>query len=136
VSNLVNLPASQARIPEPPASLHEGLERDCWLEVVPELVRRKIWDTDLKDMVQAYCVQRARFMTANEKVQELGLIQKSKRGDGKFNPYISISNAAYDRMVRLATELGLTAARRESAKKVDKPVGIAADKFLKRNAAV
>jgi P27 family predicted phage terminase small subunit len=131
LGDVINLPGSQLHYPDPPANL-EGLERDCWNEVVRELVPRNIWDSDLSDMAQAYCVQRARFITANEKVRELGLILKTKRGTGTHNPYVGASNTAFDRMVRLAQELGLTAARRDTAKKVTAPRGVAADKFLKR----
>ena len=131
LGDLVSLPGTKLRLPDPPAALAEGLERECWNEAVRELVAKQIWDTDLSHMVQAYCVQRARFMTANEKVHEFGLILKTKRGTGTHNPYVGASNTAFDRMVRLAQELGLTAARRESAKKVQSPRGVAADKFLK-----
>ena len=132
LGTVTHLPGTQLHYPDPPRALHEGLERDCWREVVRELVNRNIWDTDISQMLQLYCVQRARFLVANEKVHELGLILKTTRGTGTHNPYVGASNTAFDRMVRLGQEMGLTPARRGSAKKVEAPRGVAADKFLKR----
>lgn|SRR5262245_8393727 len=123
------------QIPKPRATLPEGLPRECWDEVVRELIIRNIWDTDLRDMVEAYCVQRARFIEANDKIADKGLILKSRKGDaqiGKVNPYVRISNNSYDRMVRLAAELGLTAVRRGSVQRsanAATPAG--AEKFLR-----
>jgi len=135
LGNVTHLPGMQLHYPPPPKALHDGLERECWNEVVRELVNRNIWDSDISHMVQAYCVQRARFIVANEKVHEAGLILKTKRGTGTRNPYVGASNTAFDRMVRLGQELGMTAARRTSAKKIEAPRGVAADKFLKRGVA-
>ena len=121
--------------PPYPKTLPEGLARECWDEVTREMIMRNTYDGDCRDMVEAYCIQRARFIEANEKIESQGLMQKTKRGLPKYNPYVSISNASYDRMVRLGAELGLTPVRRERAIKVNGAMGTAgAEKFLKGGA--
>ena len=94
----------QSRVPEPPAHL-QGLQRACWNEVARVLVAKNIYDKDREMMLAAFCVQYARFLTADEKVKEQGLIILNKKGAGMHNPYVGISNSAYDRAVRLASEL-------------------------------
>lgn len=132
MGELLVLPPGGIKAPPPPKTLPEGLARECWDEVTKELIARNIYDSDCRDMVEAYCVQRARFIEANERIAEQGLMLKQKRGQGKRNPYVTISNHAYDRMVRLGAELGLTPVRRGKAGRTNNPFARAgAEKFLK-----
>ena len=95
------------------------------------MVAKNIYDDDCKQMLAAYCVQYARFLTADELVEEKGILIKTRRGGERYNPFIGMSNAAYDRMVRLASELGLTPVSRKRVVKVRGPaMGAAANKFL------
>jgi P27 family predicted phage terminase small subunit len=125
--------AHNLRCPAPPRTLPEGLARECWQEVTREMIMRNTYDGDCRDMVEAYCVQRARFIEANEQVQSLGMVVKNKEGGmQRTNPYVVISNHAYDRMVKLGAELGLTPVRRERVGRVNSAQGRAgAEKFLK-----
>ena len=128
---VVDLPAATSRVPEPPAHL-QGLQRDCWNEVARVLVAKNVYDKDCEMMLAAFCVQYARFLTADEKVKERGLIILNKKGAGMHNPYVGISNSAYDRAVRLASELGLTPVSRKRVLKAHRSVArTGAMKFLK-----
>ena len=128
---VVDLPAATSRVPEPPAHL-QGLQRDCWNEVARVLVAKNVYDKDCEMMLAAFCVQYARFLTADEKVKERGLIILNKKGAGMHNPYVGISNSAYDRAVRLASELGLTPVSRTRVVKAHRSVArTGAMKFLK-----
>jgi P27 family predicted phage terminase small subunit len=129
LGEVVDLPAATSRVPEPPAHL-QGLQRDCWNEVARVLVAKNIYDKDCEMMLAAFCVQYARFLTADEKVKERGLIILNKKGAGMHNPYVGISNSAYDRAVRLASELGLTPVSRKRVVKAHRSV-TGAMKFLK-----
>lgn len=131
LGEVVDLPAATSCVPEPPAHL-QGLQRDCWNEVARVLVAKNIYDKDCEMMLAAFCVQYARFLTADEKVKERGLIILNKKGAGMHNPYVGISNSAYDRAVRLASELGLTPVSRKRVVKAHRSVArIGAMKFLK-----
>jgi len=65
-------------------------------------------------------------------VKERGLIILNKKGAGMHNPYVGISNSAYDRAVRLASELGLTPVSRKRVVKAHRSFAkTGAMKFLK-----
>ena len=131
LGEVVDLPVSADRIPKCPDHLH-GLQRDCWDEVARILVVKNVYDEDCRQMLAAYCVQYARFLAADEQVQQQGMFVKSKRGSGKYNPYVGLSNTSYDRMVRLASELGLTPVSRKRVVKAHRSVArTGAMKFLK-----
>ena len=96
------------------------------------LVAKNIYDKDCEMMLAAFCVQYARFLTADEKVKERGLIILNKEGGGMHNPYVGISNSAYDRAVRLASEFRLTPVSRKRVVKAHRSVArTGAMKFLK-----
>ncbi len=64
----------------------------------------------------AYCVAWERWCKAEAEVQRLGqLIKAPKTGAPMQNPYVSIANAAHDRLVKLAAELRLTPISRSRA---------------------
>ena len=76
LGEVVDLPATLNCL-QPPAHL-QGLQRDCWNEVAA--CAKNIYDKDCEMMLAAFCVQYARFLTADEKVKERGLIILNKRG--------------------------------------------------------
>jgi P27 family predicted phage terminase small subunit len=132
LGEVVELRASAVRIPPYPSTLPRGLPRECWDAVTQEMVAKNIYDEDCRDIVEAYCIQRARFLEANEHLIEAAQISKSKHGKPTHNPWISISNHAFDRMVRLASELGLSPVSRQRAVKIRGARSVApAAKFLK-----
>lgn len=129
--DVVDLKSSLARVPDPPASL-KGEARKLWPLVAGELVVRSIYADDCRDMLEAYCVQRARFLAAEEGIREQGLLVQINLHQGP-NPLLRVSNDACDRMNRLAQELGLTPVARKRVAKV-RGAGSAtpAAKFLKQ----
>ena len=131
MGELLILPSTNMRVPDPPRTLPEGLPQECWQDVVRELMLRNLYDSDCRDMVEAYCIQRARFIEANEEVHKHGLLIKMKGGSQRSNPYVSLSNQAYDRMVKLGAELGLTPVRRGRVKGAANTFQAPASKFLK-----
>jgi P27 family predicted phage terminase small subunit len=118
------------RAPEYPPTLPEGLPRECWDTVTRELVANNLWDTDCRDAVEAYCIVRAHFLQADARVRELGFVAKSKRGKPMNTPWVGIANAYFDRMVRLASELGLTPVARGRVTKAKRVSSVPAAKFL------
>jgi P27 family predicted phage terminase small subunit len=124
--------------PEPPGpsvrnlSLPDGFPRQCWDEITRVMVARNIYDSDCNHVIEAYCIQRARFLEADVKVRQMNAVMDLKKGRKAYNPWISISNVAFDRMVRLASELGITPVTRQRAAKVRSAnTTAAASKFLK-----
>jgi P27 family predicted phage terminase small subunit len=125
---VVEFPTTPVRPPPYPWCLPEGLERQCWDSLTRELVAKQIWDTDITDVCVAYCIQLARFLEANRLMTEFVL--KSRHGKARHNPYLTISNLSFDRMVRLMSELGITPATRSRVVKIPR-ASPAHNKFLK-----
>jgi P27 family predicted phage terminase small subunit len=118
------------RIPDYPPTLPEGLAREVWDEVAHELVAKNIWDTDVRHVVEAYCICRAHFLEAEAKVRETGLLTKSKRGRDWYSPWVGLANGYLERMVKLASELGLTPVARGRVTKAKRVSSVPAAKFL------
>lgn len=132
MAEVVDLPTSAVRIPTCPEYM-EGRSRIVWELVTRELVARNIYDTDVREMVAAYCIQYARFLDAENDVHKRGtVIRSTKRNSQLYNPLLSVSDRAYDRMVKLAAELGLTPVSRKRVTKVRGSAGAAANKYLRQ----
>ena len=133
--NVVDLPASMARVPQPPKTLKHPRARECWGEVTRMMVSKNLWDVDISDMVEVYCVQRARWLEADENIYKTGglMVPSKKAGRLMYNAWVGISNSAYDRMVKIASELCITTVRRGRAVKATglRTNTTGASKFLK-----
>ena len=132
---VIDLPSVQGRVPEAPSHL-QGLARDVWDEIAGVLVARNLYDVDIRLTLLAYVIQYTRFLQADEVVQQEGMILAGKKGNrhgsGMYNPYLTLSNSSYDRMIKLASELGLTPVSRKRAVKAHRSVAkTGAMKFLK-----
>jgi P27 family predicted phage terminase small subunit len=136
-AEVVALPISQVRIPDYPATLPEGLARECWDSITRELVHKMLWDTDISNAVEAYCVQWARWIHAEKMTDETGGPVIPAGPDSRRlmipNPWNLTANSAYDRMIKLTSELGLTPVSRMRAPKVkgSRASVLPAAKFLK-----
>jgi P27 family predicted phage terminase small subunit len=109
--NVVAFPSAPRPHPGPPDYLSAAAKK-VWDETARILVASNIYDEDCRQMLAAYCVQYARFVEADAHVQREGLILKSKRGAGRYNPFVNLSNSALHRALKLARQLGLTPASR------------------------
>jgi P27 family predicted phage terminase small subunit len=129
--DVIDLPPSTDRIPEAPKKL-EGLARELWPRVVGDLVVRNTYDEDCQDVAAAYCIQLARFLTAEDDIKIRGIEMKWGKYGTKINPSLKISNEACKLMMKLASELGLSPASRKRVVKVRGGTKAAALKFLKQ----
>jgi P27 family predicted phage terminase small subunit len=130
--DVVDLPSSLARIPEPPDCL-QGRARELWASVVGELVVRNIYAEDCKNAAMAYCIQTARFLEAEEQISKDGWVTKIGKHHEIINPRFKISNDACDRMHKIAGDLGLTPVARKRVQKIRGGMSTApAAKYLKQ----
>jgi P27 family predicted phage terminase small subunit len=127
---VVELPTAKVRPPECPATLPEGLARASWEEVTRALISRNVWDADISFAVEAYCTARAHWLEAEAQVREQGLCVKSKRGRDGINPWVKVANSYFDRMCKVALELGLTPVSRGRVTKAKRISRAPAAKFL------
>lgn len=108
---------------------YRTIEEDC-----PEhlsLVARKEWDR-MRDLLQssrilteadrsalaAYCVAWGRWVEAEENIKKTGILVKSPNGFPIQNPWLPVSNKAFDHMHKLLQEFGLTPASRSKVKAI------------------
>ena len=62
--------------------------------------------------LEAYCVAYGRWVEAEKKVKELGVVVKTTNGNPIQNPYLSAANKAMKQMRQWMSEFGLTPASR------------------------
>jgi phage terminase small subunit len=75
-----------------------------------------LWGEDIVAAVEAFCIQRHQFLHANKTIDETGgFLLPTKQGGQVHNAWVSVSNNAYDRMMKAASELGLTSVSRTRA---------------------
>jgi P27 family predicted phage terminase small subunit len=68
------------------------------------------WDRNL--LITA-CVEWERYIEAQRRVQQLGVIMKSPKVKALIqNPYLSVANGSLERLLKLWAELGLTPSSR------------------------
>lgn len=103
----------------------------CWYKAATTLVAKNIYDIDCEDTLEAYCVQRARWQEAEEMIKKEGFTQEKVGGGDTVGTWITVSNMAHDRMVRLAGDLGLTPVARNRVVKSRGVTKSKASKFLK-----
>ena len=103
--DLVDAPASRSG-PLPRAPQHLDAEgKKKWREIISEIDGTD--DQGTLDTLSLYCVAWARWKAAEAKVAELGTVIKSPSGFPIQNPYLSISNKAFDQVMKAGRRLGL-----------------------------
>lgn len=142
-SDIVDLPISKARVPDPPPYLKGRARDEAWPMVSRILVAKNIYDDDVRELAAQWCQEWARRQEAEEHIAKHGTILKKKRIVGRgaavkevieegANDYIGVSQSAGDRLLRISAELGLTAVSRKRVAKVrGNGPSSAASKFLK-----
>lgn len=142
-SDIVDLPISKARVPDPPPYLKGRARTEAWPMIAQILVAKNIYDVDVRELCAQWAQEWARRQDAEEHIAKHGTILKKKRIIGRgasqkeiveegANDYIHISEKAGDRLLRLSAELGLTAVSRKRVAKVrGNGPSSAASKFLK-----
>jgi len=105
-------PHPEVGIPERPA--HLGPEACAeWDRVTAILQVLGIITKIDRAALAAYCVAFARWVEAEQKLKEQGLVVRAPQtGYPMQNPYLSIANTAMTQMIRLAAEFGMTPSSR------------------------
>lgn len=113
------LPADEPKLepcfPDPPNHLSEAA-RKHWGEVGGMLHEAGILTAVDADALAAYCELHARWVEANEKIREYGLVIKSPSGAPVQSPYFKISAITFDAMKAMLVEFGMTPSSRARVK--------------------
>lgn len=123
-------PAPPVVIPNCPRHL-KGEARKEWRRITKELLALNMIAKVDRAAIAAYCVQWARWITAEEKIAtETSLVYKTGSGYPIQSPWLAVSNKALEIMHKYLTEFGLTAASRTRLKvEMPKPADPVADKI-------
>ena len=105
-------PCPELGIPERPA--HLGPEACAeWDRVTAILESQRIITKADRAALAAFCVAYGRWVEAELKVREQGMIVRSpKQGTPIQNPYLSIANNAMAQAMKMAPEFGMTPSSR------------------------
>ena len=106
-------------IPTPPAHLGDEARRE-WARISGELHRCGLLTSVDRAAVAMYCLAYGRWVEAENKVRELGVVVRSPNNFPIHSPYLAVANKAMDQMIRLLGELGLSPAARTRIE-VEKP---------------
>jgi P27 family predicted phage terminase small subunit len=84
-------------------------------------------------LLEAYCVTYARWLDAEAKVREFGMIVKSpNKGFPMSSPYLHVANGAMEQLRKLAVEFGLSPSSRSRIRIGDERSISELDDFLGR----
>jgi len=108
-------PRLESCFPDPPDHLSEAA-RKHWNEVGGMLHEAGILTAVDADALAAYCELHARWVEANEKIREYGLVIKSPSGAPMQSPYFKISAITFDAMKAMLVEFGMTPSSRARVK--------------------
>ena len=86
--------------------------KEIWDEEAPRLIEIGILTEADRSMFGAYCQKRADWLYYTRKAKGSSEIVKSPSGYPMQNPYISLANKAFEQMIKVAVEFGITPSSR------------------------
>lgn len=108
----MNEPQPRKGRPICPSHLDDEAKRE-WKRICDTLDDMGLLTKADRSALAAYCVAWSRWVEAENKVREYGLVLKSERSKLPVpSPYLNIAKQAMDQMCRLMGEFGLTPASR------------------------
>jgi P27 family predicted phage terminase small subunit len=107
-------------IPQPPTHLSDA-ERAEWRRVARLLKDAGLLEQLDKTLLAAYCTVYTRWVEAEAKVKEFGMVVKGPNGFPMQSPWLSVANRAMKEMLSILGELGMTPASRSRIPKAEKP---------------
>lgn len=110
----------------PPLNLSEAA-RAHWHQVALQLSAAGILTELDCHALALYCEAFARWVSATQKLRVDGLVITSESGYACQSPYLPIANKAFDQMLKLMAEFGMTPSSRSRVEVPEKPPGAGAD---------
>lgn len=95
-----------------------------WEDLGAQLVREQRMALVYKGVFAAYCQAWGRWVEAETKLQDVGMVVMSPTGILKPSPYLSIANKASEQMMKAAGELGITPTTQARVSKVNAPATV------------
>lgn len=108
-------PTPPAALPDCPAHLSAPAKSE-WARLTQELLALGLLTQMDRAALASYCQAYGRWVAAEEKIEQSGVLVKSKTGVPIQNPYLSIANRAMEQMTSIGSEFGLTPSSRSRIK--------------------
>lgn len=108
-------PTPRKAVPRPPAHLSKEAKTE-WQRVIKELETLGLVTLLDRAALAAYCQAYGRWVRAEKALAEKGEIVKSPSGYPIQNPFLAIANKAWDQMMRVLPEFGMTPSARTRVK--------------------
>lgn len=86
--------------------------REEWERVYPRLLQQKIVTEIDRTALVGYCLQYQRWRKAEHELAQSGAVQMSKYGHTVVSAHERVSRAAFDAMMKLMAEFGMTPSSR------------------------
>jgi len=87
--------------------LENDYEKQEWELITSELAKVGLLTTVDISLIEAYCIEAAKYRTAIEQLRIEGTILKGKMGN-YINPWHMVSERSFDRMFKIGQSFGLT----------------------------
>jgi P27 family predicted phage terminase small subunit len=104
-------PKLKPMLVDPPKHL-TAAARDEWQRVAPDLFAAGVLTIADRAALAAYCQAWADWVKARGEIDVNGMMMTTPNGYQQQSPWVSIANKALDKMMRFASEFGLTPASR------------------------
>lgn len=104
-------PRPQAKAPACPPELPAKAQKE-WRRISKLLLGLGLLAEIDRAALAGYCLAYARWLEAEQEVQKMGVIVKTKDGYPIVNPYLSVSRKAFEQMLKVLPEFGMTPASR------------------------
>ena len=123
-------PIPDPAIPPMPVNLSQEAKEE-WGRITPLLYNVGLLTEIDRTALEMYCQCYGRYIQAEQKISEQGLIEHTPSGYPIPNPYIGISNKAMQMMRGFLSEFGMSPATRTRVQRTDETEDDPMDAFLK-----
>jgi P27 family predicted phage terminase small subunit len=104
-------PDQEIKCPQAPGHLNDAAKEE-WDRMAPELYDIGLLTKIDIAALEAYCTAYARWIEAEDKIREGGMLVNAPSGYPIQTPYLSIANKAIDQIKAFLTEFGMTPSSR------------------------
>jgi P27 family predicted phage terminase small subunit len=79
-----------------------------WRRIIPLLTASGVATEVDRTLLIAYCSEYQKYIEAEKMLAEHGMFMRTKAGFLGLNPYVKVSRASLDMLIRLSSEFGMT----------------------------
>jgi P27 family predicted phage terminase small subunit len=123
-------PKPEVCVPDPPDHL-SNVAKEHWKLIGEQLAEVGILTRIDSDALALYCEAYARWVHANQQLQQFGPLVKAPSGYPMQSPFLAIANKAFDQLRAMLTEFGMTPSSRTKVHAAKPDEDDAMERFLR-----